>query len=165
MINKDINWDHEPNWSYLFIFEYNNWKFTIEANDKGITSLYESSYIIDYRGNFREDNVLEKRYKDYLKHFFDGKDVSSVPLDLVGTPFEIKVWEELRKVKPGETASYKDIAERIGNPKAYQAVGNAVGKNPVMLFVPCHRIIKSDGSIGGFSSDPKLKAYLLENKL
>src|SRR5690606_11745469 len=134
-------------------------------NDKGITSLYESSYIIDYRGNFREDKVLEKRYKDYLIHFFDGKDVSSVPLDLVGTPFEIKVWEELRKVKPGETASYKDIAERIGNPKAYQAVGNAVGKNPVMLFVPCHRIIKSDGSIGGFSSDPKLKAYLLENKL
>src|SRR5690606_24646929 len=106
MINKHINFDEENNWSYLFFFEYKDWKFTIEANDQGITNLYESSYVIDYHGTFKEDKALEKRYKDYLKNFFEGKDVTNVPLNLKGTPFEVKVWEELRKVKPGETASY-----------------------------------------------------------
>ena len=79
-----------------------------------------------------------------------------------GTEFEREVWEALRGVHYGETRTYKWIAERIGNPHAFRAVGNALGKNPIPIIYPCHRIIESDGSIGGYSSGIDIKRRLLE---
>jgi len=72
-------------------------------------------------------------------------------LNLIGTEFQIKVWKEIAKIPLGETRSYKEIATAIGSPNSSRAVANACGKNPYPVKIPCHRVIKSDGSTGGYS--------------
>ncbi len=104
--------------------------------------------------------ILEKKILDYMEGSL--KDMALEPVFLVGSEFEKKVWEAASKVPFGKTSSYREIAEICGKPQAYRAVGNAMGKNPVLILVPCHRIIKSDGSFGGFSAGPDLKEKLLE---
>jgi methylated-DNA-[protein]-cysteine S-methyltransferase len=101
-----------------------------------------------------------------LQNFFEGKavDFSGVPLDLQGTPFQIKVWEELRRIPRGETISYRELANRVGNPKAIRAVGQANSRNPVPIIVPCHRVTNADGSLGGYSSGPERKEWLLKHE-
>lgn len=85
-----------------------------------------------------------------------------LPLDLsMGTDFQQRVWRELQKIKLGETISYATLAERIGNPKACRAVANANGKNPFSLIIPCHRVIASDGKLGGYTGGLDKKEYLL----
>lgn len=75
---------------------------------------------------------------------------SSAKLNLIGTDFQLKVWNELLKIPEGATRTYADIAKKIGNPKAVRAVGTAIGKNPIALLVPCHRVIQSSGAIGQY---------------
>ncbi|SVA11101.1 uncharacterized protein METZ01_LOCUS63955 [marine metagenome] len=70
---------------------------------------------------------------------------------MVGTVFQIQVWEEIKKIPRGETLSYKQIALTIGRPKSSRAVANACGKNPYPIIIPCHRVVKSNGSLGGYS--------------
>ena len=72
---------------------------------------------------------------------------------LKGTDFQIKVWNEIAKIPKGKTKSYKEIATAIGLPKSYRAVANACGKNPLPIIRPCHRVICSDGKIGGYSAE------------
>ncbi len=81
-----------------------------------------------------------------------------------GTAFEQRIWLALRDIPYGETRSYKWIAERAGSPKAVRAAGQALGKNPLPLILPCHRIIASDGAIGGFSSGVENKKWLLQHE-
>lgn len=83
---------------------------------------------------------------------------------LVGTDFQHKVWRGLMDIPAGKTLSYGQLAAHIGNPKAARAVGGACGKNPVPLLVPCHRIIASNGGVGGFSSELTIKMKLLKNE-
>lgn len=87
---------------------------------------------------------------------FDG------PLDMRGTFFEKKVWSALKKIPYGQTRSYKEIAEGIGHPKAFRAVGNANGRNSIPLIIPCHRVIESNGGLGGFGHGLKVKKQLLK---
>jgi methylated-DNA-[protein]-cysteine S-methyltransferase len=88
--------------------------------------------------------------------FFGG------PLDLSsGTPFQQKVWRQIAKIPRGETRSYAWLAKMTGRPKAVRAAANACGANPIPLIIPCHRVIKSDGTIGGFSGPLRLKKRLL----
>ena len=70
---------------------------------------------------------------------------------LVGTEFQINVWEEIKKIPKGETKTYKDIALALKKPKSSRAVANACGKNPLLIEIPCHRVIRSDGQLGGYS--------------
>ncbi len=70
---------------------------------------------------------------------------------LSGTPFQLKVWNYLKKIPKGEVRTYLEVAKSIGKPKAFRAVANAIGKNPYPPKIPCHRVIKSDGSLGGYS--------------
>ena len=72
-------------------------------------------------------------------------------MNLKGTEFQIKVWKEISKIPYGKTRTYKKIAEAIGHPKSYRAVANTCGKNPYPETIPCHRVVKSDGTIGGYS--------------
>ena len=104
--------------------------------------------------------ILEKKISGYMEGSL--KDMALEPVFLVGSEFEKKAWKAASKVPFGKTSSYREIAEICRSPRACRAVGNAMGKNPVMLLVPCHRIIKSDGSCGGFSAGPDLKKKLLE---
>ena len=77
--------------------------------------------------------------------------------NLKGTEFQKKVWKEILKIPKGQTRTYKDIALSIGSPKSYRAVANACGKNPFPVTIPCHRVVKSDGSIGGYSAKGGVK--------
>ena len=70
---------------------------------------------------------------------------------LLGTPFQIKVWNYLMKIPKGKVLTYKEVAKAIGKPKSYRAVGNVIGKNPYPPKIPCHRVVRSDGGIGGYS--------------
>jgi methylated-DNA-[protein]-cysteine S-methyltransferase len=85
---------------------------------------------------------------------------------LKGTKFQIKVWNYLKKIPKGEVKTYLEVAKSIGKPKAYRAVANAVGKNPNPPLIPCHRVIRSNGSLGGYSGKGgvKTKKLLLKNE-
>jgi methylated-DNA-[protein]-cysteine S-methyltransferase len=90
------------------------------------------------------------------RHDFD------IQLDLLGNSFELLVWDQLRNIPYGETASYKEVARRIGHPSAPRAVGMANGRNPVAVIVPCHRVIGADGSLTGYGGGLERKRFLLE---
>ena len=81
-------------------------------------------------------------------------------MNLKGTKFQIKVWNYLKKIPKGETRTYLQVAKAIGKPKAHRAVANAVGKNPYPPKIPCHRVIRSDGSLGGYSGKGGIKKKL-----
>lgn len=109
----------------------------------------------------RNDGAMQNVIKG-LKRYFGGKPIpSDIALDLRGTPFQKKVWSELLRIPHGETRSYKQIAVAIRMPTASRAVGQAVASNPVPIFVPCHRVLRSDGSLGGFGYGVEIKKKLL----
>ena len=98
-----------------------------------------------------------------LEEYFAGeRKTFDVPLDLWGTPFQQEVWKALLQIPYGETRSYQDIAQSVGNPKAVRAVGGANGRNPVPVIVPCHRVIRSDGNLGGYGGGLDIKRDLLD---
>lgn len=102
-----------------------------------------------------------------LEQYFAGRQVAlDLTLDLAeGSRFERRVWEEARRVTYGSLVSYGTLATRLGTPGGARAVGNALGRNPVPIVVPCHRVIHSDQSLGGFSSGLRWKRFLLELEL
>ncbi|NWG02994.1 MAG: methylated-DNA--[protein]-cysteine S-methyltransferase, partial [Syntrophaceae bacterium] len=106
----------------------------------------------------KNKNVLSQ-LKKYLKGKLQRFDCR---LDLKGTPFQKKVWRALEKIPYGQTHSYKEIAKSIGHPKAYRAVGNANGQNPIPIIIPCHRVIESNGGLGGFGHGIQIKKRLLD---
>lgn len=99
-----------------------------------------------------------------LDAYFAGtRQTFSVPWDICyGTPFQRRVWDELARIPYGETRSYRDIATALGNPGLARAVGLANGANPLPIVVPCHRVIRADGSLGGYSSGIEIKRRLLD---
>ncbi len=98
-----------------------------------------------------------------ISDYFSGKKIAfNLPLDPIGTPFQRSVWQALTEIPYGETRSYQDIAKAIGNIKAVRAVGGAVNKNPIMIVIPCHRVIGKDGSLVGFYGGLDLKQRLLD---
>lgn len=100
--------------------------------------------------------------KQQMLTYFKTETAFDLPLNPKGTPFQQKVYEALLKIPYGKTASYGEIAAMIGKPKAARAVGQAVNKNPLMIIVPCHRIIGKDGSLTGFYGGLALKEKLLK---
>jgi methylated-DNA-[protein]-cysteine S-methyltransferase len=100
---------------------------------------------------------------DQLAAYFDGRLTEfTVPLAPAGTPFQRRVWAELRAIPYGETWSYGQLASKIGNPAAVRAVGLANGRNPIAVVIPCHRVIGSDGSLTGYGGGLDRKRYLLD---
>jgi len=85
-----------------------------------------------------------------------------VPLSLHGTAFQLAVWNELRRIPYGQTISYTELANRVKRPKACRAVGSANGRNPLCVIVPCHRVIASNASLGGYSGGLERKSWLLQ---
>lgn len=96
------------------------------------------------------------------KHISQGAPRPDVPLDIRGTVFQIKVWQFLLSIKEGDVMSYGEVAEHIDNPKAVRAVGTACGKNPVGILIPCHRVLRSDGALGGYRWGIERKKALLD---
>ena len=112
-----------------------------------------------------EDVSIEplRQAVDQLESYFTGERVQfTCPLDLHGTPFQLKVWNALTRIPYGETRSYAEIAREIEHPVAVRAVGAANGANPVAIIVPCHRVIGSNGSLTGYGGGLPTKAWLLD---
>jgi len=104
---------------------------------------------------------LNQTKKELNEYFVGERKNFNIPLDVQGTAFQKKVWNQLSKIPYGKTVSYKDVAGKIKNPKAMRAVGTANGCNPVAIIVPCHRVIAADGTLGGYAGGLNKKTKLL----
>ncbi len=101
--------------------------------------------------------------EEQLKSYLEGKLTSfTVPLDIKGSEFQLKVWKALLDIKYGETVSYMDITQKIGRPGAVRSVGNANGQNGIAIIVPCHRVVGSDGALIGYGGGLPIKKKLLK---
>jgi methylated-DNA-[protein]-cysteine S-methyltransferase len=126
-----------------------------------------------------EKAVLERRFgalafeakfprhlESSLAAYFEGDlaAIDDLEVDVGGTPFQLRVWKALRTIPAGETISYRELARRAGAPEAMRAAGNANGRNPVSIVIPCHRVIHADGTIGGYGGGLPRKRWLLDHE-
>ena len=139
----------------------------IGASEKGLLLLEFDSGRFPRNG--RKDEHCEESsaktgpYVRELNEYFAGaRRQFSFPLDLRGTPFQLKCWRALLKIPYGETRTYADIARAVGCPQGYRAVGLANNRNPIAIVVPCHRVIASDGTLCGYGGGLEVKRKLLE---
>ena len=138
----------------------------IAATDKGICQMNFDDDPERLRRRFPNATVMEDdgtiaAWADAALAQIETPCSHDLPIDVRGTAFQERVWQELRKIPVGETRSYADIAAAIGQPGAVRAVGSANGDNPVAVLVPCHRVIRSDGSLGGYAGGLDRKTRLL----
>ncbi|HPP31872.1 MAG TPA: methylated-DNA--[protein]-cysteine S-methyltransferase [Soehngenia sp.] len=136
----------------LTIYEVDNKIVRIEFNEENIDKNYKYEMTPTIKNAIRE-----------IEEYLDGdRKIFTVPIELYGTEFQVKVWNELLKIPYGETKTYKEIAKSIGNEKACRAVGGANNKNPIPIIVPCHRVIGSNSSLVGYKGGLQIKKALLE---
>jgi methylated-DNA-[protein]-cysteine S-methyltransferase len=140
-------------------------KLLLAATDQGLRGLYfeEHKYFKGIEGWHRDANHPHLRNAVHqLDEYFAGRRNSfDVALDMQGTAFQRAVWRELLALPFGTTATYQAIADRIANPKAIRAAGTAIGRNPVSIIVPCHRVLGSSGSLSGYAGGLERKRTLL----
>ena len=149
-------------------------RFLLAATDQGVCALRflragaasEEAEVESLRREWPRATVLrdQERTARHARRVFAPRGGESLPLHLRGTRFQIRVWRELLKVAAGEVTSYAALAGSIGAPRSVRAVGGAVARNPILYLVPCHRVIRSDGDLGGYRAGPKLKADLLRRE-
>ena len=135
-----------------------------EGNDK-LTSLSlqrEEPEAVLPSNSVQHSELLYEAYKQINEYFAGKRKKFELPICCMGTTFQKQVWEELQRIPYGETRSYEDIAVAIGNPKAVRAVGQANNKNPLLIIVPCHRVVYKNGDISGFACGTEVKKYLLD---
>ncbi|MBX2859879.1 MAG: methylated-DNA--[protein]-cysteine S-methyltransferase [Vampirovibrio sp.] len=156
-----------------FVFHFPGWRLKVMTSDAGIRSLHfmDDAEWRDLPPDIQQrqpQTALEKDLTQALTDYFDGKsvDFSEFPLDIQGgTPFQQSVWHTLATIPRGTTISYKELSQRVNRPKAYRAVGQANGRNPLPIVLPCHRVVAEGGGLGGFMQSQQggldLKRYLL----
>jgi methylated-DNA-[protein]-cysteine S-methyltransferase len=137
------------------------------ANPSELTGLYfvDCDHIPAARSGWTLDpkHPVLRQAAQQLHEYFEGKRTSfSLPLHFDGTDFQERVWQEIARVPFGQTISYSELARRAGNPQAIRAAGTNTGRNPLAIFIPCHRILAKDGGIGGFAGGLEWKRYLLK---
>jgi methylated-DNA-[protein]-cysteine S-methyltransferase len=110
----------------------------------------------------KNDSLILETEKQLSEYFLGQRKTFNIPIELVGTSFQQEVWKFLNLIPYGLTWSYKDIAQKINHPQAVRAVGAAIGRNPVSIVVPCHRVIASNGSLTGFAGGLDRKKILLD---
>lgn len=131
----------------------------VEADAEAVTGLHIAKSSAN--GECRENELIRDTIRQ-LKEYFAGKRRQfTVPLRAEGTDFQQAVWEALRRIPYGETRTYGEIATAVGRPGACRAVGGANHKNPIMILIPCHRVIGADGSLTGFGGGLDIKEKLL----
>jgi len=146
----------------LFFRETSIGRIGIEENDCSIVSVYFETDDVPKDVELGETPLIREAF-DQLESYLAGRLTEfALPLEPEGTPFMKEVWRKLREVPYGQTASYEDIATAIGNPRAVRAVGQANNRNPIPIFIPCHRIIGKSGNLVGYGGGLALKEKLLE---
>lgn len=130
-------------------------RLTFDDSDASLRRLFPKATIVE------DDGSLKELIEGALVAIERPLAAPDLPIDVAGTAFQEAVWRALRKIPAGETRSYADIAAEIGHPKAVRAVGSANGDNHVCVLIPCHRVIRSDGSLGGYGGGIERKKKLL----
>jgi len=139
----------------------------LSATQRGLFSVKIGSkpeFRVGVRRRCKDGEGLEvlKSAEYELKEYFEGRRKEfTVRLDILGSKFDVMVWSALRSIPYGEVRSYRWLAEQIGRPKAYRAVGSALSRNPLPIFLPCHRVVRADGGLGGYSAGVDVKRFLL----
>lgn len=137
------------------------------ASAKGLQSIYfqqksQAPFADSLEGAAPELAILAEAVRQLGEYFAGERKVFELPMDASGTEFQKRVWAQLCRIPYGETKSYSELAKSLQNDKATRAVGTANGRNPLSIIVPCHRVIASDGGLGGYSGGLENKAKLLE---
>lgn len=156
---------------YTFV-ESEGREYPLIASDKGLVYVggdqENLADLQEWVKTHQREAVLEKydektnRYQKQLDEYFSGeRKLFKLPLDQKGTPFQLEVWSALQNIPYGETVTYGDIAKQINKPKAVRAVGTAIGKNPISIVVPCHRVIGKNGKLTGYGNGLPMKKRLL----
>jgi AraC family transcriptional regulator of adaptative response/methylated-DNA-[protein]-cysteine methyltransferase len=133
-------------------------RLTFDDSEASLERLFPKATIV------KDEGGLKKLVEGALEAIERPLAAPDLPIDVAGTAFQEAVWRELRRIPPGETRSYADIAAAIGAPKAVRAVGSANGDNHVCVLIPCHRVIRSDGSLGGYGGGIERKKKLLASE-
>lgn len=132
-----------------------------EGLDKDVLALRRRTGSVVVPG---DQPILQLAAKEIRDYFSAASIKFTIPLVISGSPFEKSVWSVLQGIPPGETISYQQVAEQIGQPSACRAVGNANGRNKLLLVIPCHRVVRADGTLGGYGSGVWRKRWLLEHE-
>ncbi len=139
----------------------------LTTRDGALTSLHMINQRSDHPipNDWCEGDEVLDAARDQLDAYFEGRlQHFDLPIQMSGTPFQLRVWDELRKIPYGETISYMELARRVGNSGASRAVGSANGRNPISIIVPCHRVIAAAGTLGGYGGGLDRKLWLLEHE-
>lgn len=142
-----------------YVFSYNSpivhlW---IAETNNTITAIS----ICPIEGKIHETPIIRQCYLELCEYFNHNRINFTFPISFKDTPFREKCYHALMSIPYGTTISYKDLAKAIGNPKASRAVGQAIHHNPLLIVIPCHRVIQSNGSLGGFGAGVDIKVKLL----
>ncbi|MGL4676806.1 MAG: methylated-DNA--[protein]-cysteine S-methyltransferase [Brevinema sp.] len=122
---------------------------------------------IDFVSSIQETSqhsILLQAELQLNEYFLHQRTIFTIPFEIIGTSFQVKVWEVLQTIPYGTTCSYQSIAQAIDHPKAYRAVGNANNKNPLSIIIPCHRVIGADKSLTGYGGGLEYKKWLLNHE-
>jgi methylated-DNA-[protein]-cysteine S-methyltransferase len=133
----------------------------IESSAGAVTSLV---FVDERRSEMLKDDVGDEAVRQIAEYFDGVRREFDVPVNLTGTKFQRRVWEELLNIPFGQTVTYGDVAKAIGKPTAVRAVGAANGQNPVSIIVPCHRVIGSEGRLTGYGGGLWRKQWLLKHE-
>ncbi|MDD2181502.1 MAG: methylated-DNA--[protein]-cysteine S-methyltransferase [Bacilli bacterium] len=148
---------------YIFFYETIIGKIGIVATNDCITNIYFENNINNYE--ILETPLIKKAYKQIDEYLKGIRKTFDIPIDYSGTEFQKRVWKALLNIPYGETKTYKEIANMIGAPIAYRAVGNANNKNPVPIIIPCHRVIGTNGKLVGYAGGLNIKEKLINLEL
>ena len=151
--------------NYFTKFESPLGSIILVGSNRGLHDLFfeGQKYAPLISSSWQRDDARFLDVINQLREYFSGTRTKfTVPLDLQGTPFQKFVWSVLIEIPYASTLSYADVARRIGNPRAVRAVGSAIGRNPVSIIVPCHRVIGSSGVLTGYAGGLQRKRRLLE---
>lgn len=141
-------------------------ELTVAAGDAGLSGVYFENHQHppkDQADWSRDDGARFDETRSWFSAYFEGKALPPLPaFDLKrGTGFQQRVWKALTGIPSGETSSYQDIANRVDSPRGVRAVGAAIGKNPLSIIIPCHRVLGSNGKLTGFAGGLERKQWLL----
>ena len=139
---------------------FGDFRIGVVVEDGAITKLLINNSTDEYLE--KETKLHRLAFKELAEYFAGLRTTFDLPLNPKGTLFQQQVWKGLQEIPYGHTASYRDIASVLKKEEAYRAVGNANGKNPIPIIIPCHRVIHQDGSLGGYTGGIHIKTRLLE---
>jgi methylated-DNA-[protein]-cysteine S-methyltransferase len=139
-------------------------KLRLVASNKGLTAIdVKATYSkLATKPDGRAQEILAETRKQLTQYFAGDRKKFDLPFDLTGTPFQVKAWKTLTRIPYGKTISYSEQAKAMRKAKAFRAVGSANGKNPILIIIPCHRVIASNGGLGGYSLGLKMKRQLMK---